>query len=108
MDIELGNSAPLDDVITASKTAEQHLRFRKQYGEPNDESKTDGVSNNAEDDAESKEGARPKRQSCWKALCGIEKLEDAPPFSAYNGIMWMHLTFSLILLVGLLVSIIFV
>ena len=105
----MGHSAPLDDVITASKTGEQHQKFKKQYGEqPNDDSKTNDVSNNDEDDDGSERGERTRKEACWKTIFGMEKLEEAPPFSAYNGIMWMHLTFSLILMVGLLVSVIFV
>lgn len=101
-------------MITASKTAEQHQKFKKQYGgEPsspkfNDENNSDAATGKAEDDSEPDEGEKMRKESCWRALFGMETLEEAPPFSAYNGILWTHLTCSLVLLVGLLVSIIFV
>lgn len=100
-------------MITASKTAEQHQKFKKHYGgEPssklNDEKDSDAASDKVDDDSESDDAEKESKASCWRALFGMETLEEAPPFSAYDGILWMHLTCSLVLLVGLLVSIIFV
>jgi hypothetical protein len=100
-------------VITASKTAEQHQKFKKHYGgEPsspkfNDEKNSDATSDKVDDDSEPDDAEKESKES-WRALFGMETLEEAPPFSADNGILWMHLTCSLVLLVGLLVSIIFV
>lgn len=102
IELELKESAPLDDLITASKTAEQQPRYKKEHGgagSPKFKEEDEASEDQNEQALPPSRTTRRRRPSCLRGLRGLDKLEEAPPFAAYPAVLWLHSTCALVLLV---------